>query len=121
MNATLSDRGELFLRAYQVVRLLGEGGMGQVYLGRHVQTGREVVIKVMRDHLAKNPRLRAAFQREMDIMKSFRHPFAVDLLDGALDGGGGGPCLILEYVAGFTLETLLERQGRMEPGAWAGF
>ncbi|HWY87617.1 MAG TPA: serine/threonine-protein kinase [Gemmataceae bacterium] len=114
MNSTLSDRGELFLRVYQVVRLLGEGGMGQVYLGRHVQTGREVVIKVMRDHLAKNPRLRAAFQREMDVMKSFRHPFAVDLMDGALEGGGG-PCLILEYVDGLTLETLLERQGRMDP------
>ena len=53
MSATQSIRGEMFLRVYKVVGLLGEGGMGKAFLGRHVKTGQEVVIKVMRDELAK--------------------------------------------------------------------
>jgi serine/threonine protein kinase len=112
MNATKLTGGELFLRAYRVVRLLCEGGMGQVFLGRHVQTGQEVVIKVTRDGLAEG--LRAAFKREMEVMKRFRHAHAVSLLDGALEGPDR-PCLILEYVRGITLEELLQRHGRLPP------
>jgi serine/threonine-protein kinase len=113
-NCDTTAREELFLGVYHRVRELGEGGMGQVFLGQHIQTGAEVVIKVMRDHLADNPLLRAAFQREMEVMKRFRHPYAVALLDGSIEGHHR-PCLILEYVHGVTLEALLQREGRMKP------
>jgi serine/threonine protein kinase len=114
MTVSQHARGELFLGSYEAIRLLDEGGMGQVFLGRHLPSGREVVIKVMRDHLATMPRLRAAFQREMQVMMRFRHPYAVALLDAALEGPGR-PCLILEYVVGPTLEELLGAEGRLEP------
>ncbi len=45
MQATQTS--ELFLGSYRAVRLLGEGGMGQAFLGRHAETNQEVVIKVM--------------------------------------------------------------------------
>ena len=103
---------KIFLGLYEALRPLGEGGMGKVYLGRHRQTGREVVIKVMHEHLARNPKMRKSFEREMQMMVRFRHPHAVALLDGALDGPSG-PCLIMEYIRGQTLEEILKRQRRL--------
>ena len=114
MNVSQPACREVILGAYEVIRLLGEGGMGRAFLGRHVPSGRQVVIKFMRDHVAKKPRLRAAFAREMRAMKRFRHPYAVALLEAALDDPEK-PCLVLEYVDGVTLASLLETEGRLEP------
>lgn len=105
---------EIFLGEYRAFRLLGEGGMGQVYLGRHLKTGQEVVIKVMHDHLAQVPAVRQSFQSELLVMMQFRHPYAVSLLNGSLDGPGR-PCLVMEYIRGLDLEKHLEAQGRMTP------
>ena len=43
--------GRVFLGRYEAVRVLGEGGMGKVYLARQLDLGRQVVIKVMHDHI----------------------------------------------------------------------
>lgn len=115
MNVCPPACRELILGSYEVLRLLGVGGMGQAFLGRYLPTGRQVVIKIMREHVAKNPRLRAAFARELRAMKRFRHPHAVALLDADLDNAEK-PCLILEYVDGVTLDELLRAEGRLEPG-----
>jgi serine/threonine protein kinase len=113
---------ETFLGKYRAQRILGEGGMGQVFLGKHIGTGESVVIKVMHDHLAKVPAVRQSFHRELQVMMQFRHPYAVSLLDGAIEGPGR-PCLIMEYVPGVTLDQLLERDGRFDArriGRWLG-
>lgn len=104
--------GHVFMGRYQVIRLLGEGGMGQVFLCRQRDTGAEVVVKVMRADLAANPKVRETFQREMQFMARFRHPYAVHLLDGSYNDSGG-PCIVMEYIPGATLEQLLERQSRI--------
>ena len=44
--------GRVFLGRYEVLKLLGEGGMGRVYLARQTDLGRQVVVKVMHDHVA---------------------------------------------------------------------
>ena len=44
--------GRIFLGRYEAVKILGEGGMGRVYLARQVDLGRNVVVKVMHDHIA---------------------------------------------------------------------
>jgi serine/threonine-protein kinase len=106
--------GEVFLGRYQALRLLGEGGMGRVFLGRQLDTGREVVIKVMHDHIAANPRFRQHFRREMLLMTRFRHPNAVALYDASGDDCER-PCIIMEYVPGVTLDALLQRHGRLDP------
>src|SRR5262245_46206883 len=110
MNLTKPASGELYLQAYRATCVLGEGGMGQAMLGRHVQTGQEVVIKVMREDVADQPRWRAAFQREMQVMLRFRHPYAVALLDAAFDDK---PCLVLEFVRGMTMTKLLQQERRL--------
>src|SRR5262245_28540959 len=56
--------GRVFLGRYEAVRLLGEGGMGKVYLARQIDLQRQVVVKVMHEHLAADPKFRERFQRE---------------------------------------------------------
>jgi len=104
--------GRIFLGRYEAKRLLGEGGMGRVYLARQLDLGREVVVKVMHDHIATDPKFCDRFQRETLLMARFHHPGAVTLYDASLNDGNG-PCIVMEYVKGVNLETLLARNGRM--------
>lgn len=104
--------GKVYLQRYQAVELLGEGGMGQVFLGMDLESRREVVIKVMHDRFANDQKFRRAFRREMVLMKRFRHPYAVHLYDAALEDTDQ-PAIVMEYVRGETLSHLIEKQGRL--------
>src|SRR4051812_18292176 len=106
--------GRVFLGRYETTRLLGEGGMGRVYLARQLDLGRQVVVKVMHDHIAADPKFCDRFQRETLLMARFQHPFAVTLYDASLNDPQG-PCIVMEYVRGVTLDTLLERNTRLTP------
>lgn len=103
--------GRVFLGRYEITRLLGEGGMGKVYLARQTDLGRTVVVKVMHDHVAADTRFRERFQRETLLMARFQHPFAVTLYDASLNDPLG-PCIVMEYVKGVNLESLLAKAGR---------
>src|SRR6516164_3608135 len=106
--------GRVFLGRYEAVRLLGEGGMGQVYLARQLDLGRQVVVKVMHDHLAADPKFCERFQRETLLMARFQHPYAVTLYDASLSDPQG-PCIVMEYIRGITLDALLQRNTRLSP------
>ena len=105
--------GRVFLGRYETIRLLGEGGMGRVYLARQLDLGRQVVVKVMHDHIAADPTFRERFQRETLLMARFQHPYAVTLYDANLDDPQG-PCIVMEYIPGITLSTLLRKHQRMK-------
>jgi serine/threonine-protein kinase len=108
--------GRVFLGRYQAVRLLGEGGMGRVYLARQVDLGRQVVVKVMHDHIASEPKFHERFQRETLLMARFQHPYVVTLFDASLNDPQG-PCIIMEYVRGVTLDALRKsNKGKIGPG-----
>jgi serine/threonine-protein kinase len=107
-------RGKIFLGRYEVQRQLGEGGMGKVYLARQVDLQRHVVIKVMHEHVAADPKFQERFQREMLLMARFQHPYAVTLYDAAI-ADADGPCIVMEYVRGETLDVVLKRNGRLSP------
>ena len=104
--------GRVFLQRYEARRLLGEGGMGRVFLARQTDLGREVVVKVMHEHIAADEKFRDRFQRETLLMARFHHPGAVTLYDANLNDPNG-PCIVMEYVKGVNLETLLARNGKM--------
>lgn len=107
-------QGRIFLGRYEIIRKLGEGGMGCVYLARQLDLGRQVVVKVMHDHIAADPKFRDRFQRETLLMARFQHPYAVTLYDASLNDPQG-PCIIMEYIKGVTLDSLLMRNGRLTP------
>src|SRR3954469_23766574 len=84
--------GRVFLGRYEAIRLLGEGGMGRVYLAQQADLGRQVVVKVMHDHVAADAQFRERFTRETLLMARFQHPYAVTLHDASLNDPGG-PCI----------------------------
>jgi serine/threonine-protein kinase len=86
--------------------------MGRVYLARQLDLGRQVVVKVMHDHIAADEHFRERFQRETLLMARFQHPYAVTLYDASLNDPQG-PCIIMEYIRGVTLDVLLQRNSRL--------
>jgi serine/threonine-protein kinase len=106
----------VFLKRYQAVRLLGEGQMGRAYLARQIDLGRPVVVKVIDSRLTSDPQFSQRFPREAAPIAGFLHPYAVSLYDASLDDPHG-PCLVMEYVSGVTLDELLKtNRGRLSAG-----
>ncbi|HEY8503002.1 MAG TPA: serine/threonine-protein kinase [Gemmataceae bacterium] len=113
--------GTVVLGRYEVVGYLGRGSMGQVYVARPKDAPSVlVVVKRMNDHVAAQPRFRQLFQRELQAMRRFRHPYAVRLFDGSLDDPHG-PCIVMEYIPGETLEVVLRREPVLDPLRVGGF
>ncbi len=100
----------LFLHRYKVVRLLGQGGMGCVYLASQKNPDRLVVVKTLHEKLASNAHYRSMFQQEIDCLSRFRHSYAVELYEASMDGPDG-PCTVMEYVDGQLLDAVLARNG----------
>jgi len=107
-------QGRILLDRYEILHQLGEGGMGKVYLARQLDLPRQVVIKVMHEDISADPKFRERFQQEMLLMARFQHPYAVTLYD-ATDRTPFGPCIIMEYVRGETLDSLLQRNRYLSP------
>jgi WD40 repeat protein/tRNA A-37 threonylcarbamoyl transferase component Bud32 len=102
---------------YRLVRVLGEGGMGTVYLAERAdaQFAQCVAIKLMRHELASRQMV-ARFRAERQILASLEHPSIVRLLDGG-STDEGIPYLVMEYVEGEPLLQHVSRlpvRGRME-------
>ncbi|MBL8793743.1 MAG: serine/threonine protein kinase [Planctomycetia bacterium] len=106
--------GQVYLGRYETIRLLGQGGMGRVFLARHLELDEPVVVKVMHDHIAADPVFRERFGREMEMMSRFKHPHAVLFYDASLDDPQG-PCIVMEFLAGVGLDKLLAKNGRFTP------
>ncbi|HLN30627.1 MAG TPA: protein kinase, partial [Gemmataceae bacterium] len=94
---------------YRIIRALGRGGMGSVYLAEHRIMKQLLAIKVINPALIANPRAAERFVREIDVLTKLRHPAIVQGFDG--EEAGGLYLLVMEYVAGESLAQILERQG----------
>src|SRR5262245_51090299 len=99
------------LGKYQVVRLIGEGGMGAVYEGVHLAIGKKVAIKVMSHDLAANLDARARFLREAQLTSRVRHPRAVEVREVGTEVGR--PYLVRERLDGEDLASSIEGRGRL--------
>jgi serine/threonine-protein kinase len=98
--------------AYEVTRLIGQGGMGAVYEGVQRRLGKRVAIKVMDRNLAANTEALARFRREIDVTAKLAHPNIVQISDfGAAPTGE--PYLVMEYLDGEDLERRLARVDRV--------
>ncbi len=96
------------LGRYEVIRKLGSGGMGEVYLARDTRLGREVALKVLRpgsiDHTDRN-----RLEREAKAASALRHPNIVTVHD--FDSCDGVDFIVMEYVPGRILSELIGRKG----------
>ncbi|MEQ1505058.1 MAG: protein kinase, partial [Myxococcota bacterium] len=94
---------ELRLERYEVLHLLGTGGMAEVFLARHRELGTLHALKRIRDH---NPRLFGRLRTEGELQRTLRHPNVVPVLEVAT-ADDGEPVLVMEHVDGPTLADLL--------------
>jgi serine/threonine protein kinase len=99
---------------YVVERLLGEGGMGRVFLARHTRIAQKrVAIKVLRPELASSEQVLVRFQREAEAAAAISHPNVVTVLD--IDTTTSGMAyLVCEYLEGVDLSDHLERALRLD-------
>lgn len=102
----------------QIEKLLGRGGMAEVYYGRHTTLMRPVAIKVMHGYLDGEGDLSSRFEREARVAAGLRHPNIVQIYD--FDVFEGQPYIVMEYINGPSLSAYLrslhERQGQMPLG-----
>ena len=95
------------LGPYEILSPLGAGGMGEVYLARDTRLDREVAVKVLPQHLAGAPEVRARFEREARAVSSLNHPNICILHDVGHENGVD--FLVMERLDGETLASRLER------------
>jgi len=99
---------------YKIETVLGKGGMGAVYLARHILLGDRVAIKVLPPEMRSNTEWLRRFQREGQAARRFRHPNAVTVYD-LRTSADGTIYLVMEYVEGITLDAELKKHGRFSP------
>ena len=104
------------LGGYRLLRRLGEGGMGAVYLGYHEGHDVRVALKVLNDALAVTQGFVDRFYREAKSGALLNHPNVVRTLAAGQDQASGKHYLVLEFVDGQSAHDLLDRQGRLAVG-----
>ena len=104
--------GQVVADRYHVVKKLGEGGMGQVYLAEHVKMGRRSAIKVMNPSMVHDPDAIARFNREASNASRITHPNVCAIYDFG-ETPDGLIYLAMEFIEGEPLTDLLEREGAL--------
>jgi serine/threonine protein kinase len=95
------------LGAYEIVGLIGAGGMGEVYRARDIRLDRQVAIKSLRDALHADPERAVRFEREAKLLATLNHP-GIATIHG-LEEAGGEQFIVMELLDGETLQQRLTR------------
>ena len=97
------------LGAYEVLALIGAGGMGEVYRARDTRLGREVAIKVLPADLVSEANRRRRFVEEAQAASALNHPHIITIYE--IESADGNDFIVMEYVHGKSLDALIPRQG----------
>jgi eukaryotic-like serine/threonine-protein kinase len=102
---------------YVLLDLIGQGGMGRVYLARDTRLHRRVALKILSPERVNNPRAIARFQREARVGAQLQHENLVRVYD--FGESNARYYLVMEYIDGKTIGNLISEQGPMPPAAAA--
>ena len=105
LMALMSDR-------YRIVRRIGKGGMGEVFLAEHTAIGKQVAIKILGEEFAKKQRIVQRFLQEARAASLIRHENVVDITDFG-HTPSGLPFLTMEFLVGEDLKHMLRREVRL--------
>jgi eukaryotic-like serine/threonine-protein kinase len=98
--------GQVVERRYRVEALIGQGSMGVVYRARHVMVGREVAIKVLHEHLVRDPSMVARFEREALVLARLHHKNLVHVIDVG-ETPARQRLMVLDLVRGERLSSII--------------
>ncbi|MDD3048598.1 MAG: Stk1 family PASTA domain-containing Ser/Thr kinase [Bacilli bacterium] len=104
-------KGQKINDRYEIVKILGEGGMANVYLAHDIILDRKVAVKVLRGDLAIDEKFVRRFQREALSASSLSHPNIVEVYDVGEDEGSF--YIVMEYVEGKNLKQLIRKRGAL--------
>jgi serine/threonine protein kinase/tetratricopeptide (TPR) repeat protein len=105
--------GVLFGQRYEIMGVLGQGGMGAVYQARDRELDRLIALKVIRPELATDPAILQRFKQELILSRNITHKNVVRIFD--MGEADGIRFISMEYVDGEDLRTILRREGKFAP------
>jgi eukaryotic-like serine/threonine-protein kinase len=98
---------------YQILSLVGKGGMGNVFKARHTLLDRDVAIKMLHSHLVADPQTLRRFQQEAKAVSSLVHPNIVAAREFAMTTDGQ-PYIVMDFVDGRSLGEIIREQGVLD-------
>jgi len=112
-NEIEDETATVRLSRWKVIRRLGRGGMGRVYLARHRQLGKLAAVKVLPADLAEDESFIKLFVREARALARLKHANIVEIYD--IDKEAGVHFMVMEFVEGCSLKELLDQSGLVSP------
>ena len=108
------EAGDIVGERYRVVRPIGHGAMGKVFLAENQAIGLRVAIKLLKPELLANPDFRLRFKHEAEAVAAIQHPNVARFFDLIV---GDPTFLVMEYVDGPTLHQVIHKEGSCRRGA----
>jgi eukaryotic-like serine/threonine-protein kinase len=113
-GGVLIQAGTILGNRYQIIKILGEGGMGAVYKARDLELDREIALKVIRPELTSNPEILQRFKQELILARQVTDRNIIRIFD--LGEAQGIKFITMEYVEGQSLYDILRKQGKVPVG-----
>ena len=113
MSAAVLQIGDVLGGRYEIVQLLGEGGMGAVYKAIDRELDRPVALKLIRPQLASNPSILARFKQELLLARQVTHKNVIRIYD--LGDADGVKFITMEFVEGDDLRALIQEKTKFSP------
>src|SRR6202162_1990057 len=105
--------GSLLAERYEILQLLGQGGMGAVYKARDTELERFVALKLIRADLASNPEILRRFKQELILAREVTHRNVIRIFD--LGQAKGFKFITMEFVEGRDLRVVIREKGKLSP------
>ena len=107
------EPGTVIGERFEVLQLLGEGGMGAVYKAHDRELERDVALKLIRPELARNPEILQRFKHELILARQVTHRNVIRIFD--LGQAAGHKYITMEYLDGRDLRSVLREKGKLPP------
>ncbi len=107
------EKGTVFAERYEILQLIGRGGMGAVYKARDTELDRIVALKLIRPELARNPQILKRFKQELILARQVTHKNVIRIFD--LGQSDGIKFITMDFVEGQDLRQLLLERGKLAP------
>ena len=109
----MSMIGKTFADRYKLIRILGSGGMAEVFLAEDIMLEKLIAIKILKRELINNRESVRYFRNEAEVISHLSHPNIVEVYDvGMYDGH---PYIVMEYVEGKTLKEIIREKAPLSP------